>query len=124
MGGSVVGSDHLLLGLLLLGSGVHFAVLRRAGFDADGLRAELRPLFPFSGSQRELAGVRFDPSAVAALERAEDEAGAQSHGFCGTEHILLGLLAEENGSCADILRRHSVDTAALRTAVLVEMKPG
>src|SRR5262245_11909475 len=36
-----VGSQHLLFGLLLLGSGVHFSVLRQLGFTAEALRQKI-----------------------------------------------------------------------------------
>jgi hypothetical protein len=59
----------------------------------------------------------FTPSARQALELARTEAPRLRHNFIGTEHVLLGLLALENGVVPNILKRMSVDREGLRKQV-------
>jgi ATP-dependent Clp protease ATP-binding subunit ClpC len=53
-----------------------------------------------------------------ALVKAEDEARTLRHSFVGTEHVLLGLLREEDGVAADALASLGVTHARVRSAVV------
>ena len=66
-------------------------------------------------------GPTFDISATATLERADAEADAMRHTYTGTEHILLGLLAEEDGGAADLFASRGVDIAKARQRVFVRI---
>ena len=104
-----VGSQHLLYGLFQLGDGVHFHVLRNAGFTSDSLRQGVT-------TETLAAG-----SALEALEQAEIEATALTHRFTGTEHILLALLAD--GAAAHLFTSQGVDRGATRQIILGELRP-
>ena len=60
---------------------------------------------------------RFTDRARKVLTLAQDEARALNHGFIGTEHILLGLIAEGEGLGARALRSLGVSSAAVRERV-------
>lgn len=55
----------------------------------------------------------FTPGARRALSLAEREARALGHAQMGTEHVLLGLLTEEDGAAGEVL----VDAGVVATAV-------
>ena len=52
-----------------------------------------------------------------------DEAVALSHSYTGTEHILLGLLAETSGGTADLFASQKVDADKAREEILIQMRP-
>jgi len=68
------------------------------------------------GEAGDLAGL--GPLARRALELAEDEAHGWGHDRVGTEHLLLGLLAVEEGGAARALRAAGVTLAAARHKVV------
>jgi hypothetical protein len=57
---------------------------------------------------------RFTDRARRVLVLAQQEALGLGHGYIGTEHLLLGLLAEKEGVAAKALESLGVDIAALR----------
>jgi hypothetical protein len=59
----------------------------------------------------------FAPSARQTLELARTEAPRLHHNFVGTEHVLLGLLALENGAVPNVLKRMNVDRERLKRQV-------
>lgn len=117
-----VGSQHLVLGLFLLGNGVQFWALRQLGLIADALRQTLAVMEVVAEQTQTIGGFVFGSSAAHALEGAYRDAAAMSHTYTGTEHILLGLLSEEAGGAATLFAAHNVDTAKARQAILDECK--
>ena len=61
---------------------------------------------------------KFTQRAEQAIEQARAAAGDLGHGYVGTEHLLLGILAEEDGLGAHILRRQGLDQERLRRLVV------
>jgi ATP-dependent Clp protease ATP-binding subunit ClpC len=120
LGHPCVGSQHLVLGLFLLGSGVHFSVLQELGFSADSLRRSIMAAGPVAEQTQGVGGFLFGSSAAHALERASQQAAAMSHTYTGTEHILLGLLSEESGGAADLFAAHKVDVVKTRQRIVDE----
>ena len=57
---------------------------------------------------------RFTPAAQNALKRAQTEASEMGHTYIGTEHLLLGIICEENSVGADILKRHGLDYKSVK----------
>lgn len=62
---------------------------------------------------------RFTTAAQNALKKAQTEASEMGHTYIGTEHLLLGLLSEENSVGAEILRKHGLDYKSVRQAVML-----
>ena len=120
LGHPSIGSQHLVLGLFLLGSGVHFSVLRQLGFTAESLRKEIARLGRTAENTKEVREFVFDISAAEALERADQEAVAMSHTYTGTEHILLGLLSEKSGGAASLFAAQNADVTEARRIILNE----
>jgi len=69
-------------------------------------------------------GYNFTDRVRRVLQRAREEAARLGHDFVDNEHILLGLLGEEQGQAMAVLRRHNVDPAVLRKRVEGELRPG
>lgn len=60
---------------------------------------------------------KFTERARRALQYAQDEAQRFQHNYIGTEHLLLGLIREEEGVAAEVLESLGVELSQIRTAV-------
>ena len=88
-----VGNEHLLLGLLREGEGLGGKALQSAGLWLDAARAAATARYESNGAAS--LQVPFTPDAKRVLERALREALRLGHNYVGTEHLLLGLLRDE-----------------------------
>ena len=57
------------------------------------------------------------PGALRTLQLAEQEAPRLHHGFIGTEHVLLGLLALEDGVVPNVLKKLNVNPESLKQQI-------
>jgi ATP-dependent Clp protease ATP-binding subunit ClpC len=67
---------------------------------------------------------RFSEQARQVVVLAEDEARALKHNYIGTEHVLLGLLREEEGDAAHVLASFDITADNVRAQVLQLIGPG
>ena len=67
---------------------------------------------------------KFTLMAEQAIENATSAAAALGHGFTGTEHLLLGILADRDSMGARVLRRHGLNEADLRKTVALRLGTG
>ena len=63
---------------------------------------------------------KFTQRAETAIEAARSAAGELGHAYIGTEHLLLGILEEEDGLGAHILRRQGLEKEHLRRVIARE----
>jgi ATP-dependent Clp protease ATP-binding subunit ClpC len=118
-----IGTEHLLLGLIVLGEGVAVTVLERLGISLEAVRLEVESAVG-QGPQTKVEGnVPFTPRSKKVLQLAMAEAQALNHTYVGTEHILLGLLREGEGVAARVLMNLKVDIEAARREVMRELDP-
>ena len=120
---SYVGTEHILLGLIALGEGVAVNVLERMGVDLETLRIEVEKAVGQGPETKTVGSLPMTPRAKKVLALAAGEAKALSHSYVGTEHILLGLLREEEGAAARVLKNLNVDLERARIEVLRELDP-
>ncbi len=93
-----VGTEHLLLGIIVEGEGVAATVLQNLGVDLNELRDLIeRSITPGKASNPIPADLPYANHAKKALELAMAESRRAGHSYVGTEHLLLGLLREESG---------------------------
>lgn len=113
-----VGTEHMLLGMIAEGEGVGVAVLHNLGVDPDALREMV-----ISTVKTGLEGVTgpdlpYTSPAKKVLEFAMKEARDLNHSYVGTEHLLLGLLAEKKGIAAQVLNTSGVTLDTARAEVV------
>jgi ATP-dependent Clp protease ATP-binding subunit ClpC len=113
-----VGTEHMLLGLVALGEGVAARVLGNIGVDLKKVRAEVEKLVGTGDNVMLLGEIPFTPRAKKVLELAVEEAQSLGHTYVGTEHLLLGLLREEEGIAARVLENIGVRIADVREEVV------
>lgn len=102
-----IGSEHMLLGLLREESGVAAATLRSVGVTFEQVRAKVAEKNPPLTDAPE-GHLPFATGARVALEAAMTESANLRHNYIGTEHVLLGVLKEDN-MARDVLRELNMD---------------
>ncbi len=118
-----VGTEHLLLGLIVLGEGVAVNVLERMGVSLESVRYEVEKAVGQGPETKTVGNVPFTPRSKKVLQLALAEAQALNHTYVGTEHILLGLLREGEGVAAQVLKNLNVDIETARLEVMRELDP-
>lgn len=113
-----VGTEHILLGLIALGEGVAAQVLANLGIDLRRVRAEIEKIVGTGDNMMLLGEIPFTPRAKKVLEYAVEEAQHMGHSYIGTEHILLGLIREEEGVAARVLENLGLKLDVVREEVL------
>jgi ATP-dependent Clp protease ATP-binding subunit ClpC len=117
-----IGTEHLLAGLLLAEEGLAARVLATLGITVDAVREQVARIVG-EGDEASHGQIPFTPRAKKVLELSLREALAVGHNYIGTEHILLGLVRENDGVAARILLELGADTARVREAVLEAIGP-
>ena len=113
-----LGTEHILLGTLREEDGIPVAVLRKMGIDVDQIRIEVERNLPSSGNTLTFGDIPFTPRAKKVLEYAVEEARLLGHNYIGSEHLLLGLIREEEGIGGKILRSFGVNLLGSRQLVI------
>jgi ATP-dependent Clp protease ATP-binding subunit ClpC len=113
-----LGTEHILLGTLREEDGIPVAVLRKMGIDIDQIRMEVERNLPSSGNTLTFGDIPFTPRAKKVLEYAVEEARLLGHNYIGSEHLLLGLIREEEGIGGKILRSFGVNLLGARQLVI------
>jgi len=96
------GTEHILLGLLRT-KGVGQTVLQSLNVDLDALRGEVIRRVKRGANPGVGRDLPYTSSATKCLELTMSEARELDHSYCGTEHLLLGLLREGKGIAAQVL---------------------
>ncbi|MBN2386400.1 MAG: ATP-dependent Clp protease ATP-binding subunit [Anaerolineales bacterium] len=110
----LIGTEHLLLGLLEEDGGVAGRVLRELGLETDRVREIVRRV---SGEGRhEGARIELAPETQQVLEMALGEARRMGHHYVGTEHLLLAL-TQAGGAAAEVLKKLGVTEDQIRRQV-------
>lgn len=114
---NVVGTEHILLGLIREGEGVAAKALQNLGVELSKVREQVERLIgvgPFTVQ----GPIGYTPRAKRVLELALDESRRLKHNYVGTEHILLGLIREGEGVAAQVLANLGVSLERARNEVL------
>ncbi len=118
-----VAAEHLLLGLLKLGSGVAVVVLVKQGVSLDEARKGVEKLVCLGPEQRVIGHIPYTPSLKRVLALATKEARNLNHTYVGIEHLLLGLLRDGDDVAGRVLQKLGVNLDQTRNEVLREIDP-
>ena len=115
-----IGTEHILLGLVKEGSGVAANVLKNLEVDLRKIRLEVeRIVQPGAGGDQVVMGrLPHTPRAKKVIEYSIEEARNLNHNYVGTEHLLLGLLREQEGVAAQVLMNLGLKLEDVREEVL------
>jgi ATP-dependent Clp protease ATP-binding subunit ClpC len=117
-----IGTEHILLGLLREREGIAAHVLGSFDITLDRVRGEV--VRTVGVGQAPVAGqVPFTERAKKTLELAHQQALGQGQTYIGTEHILLGLVALNEGPATRILDDLDVSPDKIRSEVIRTVSP-
>ncbi|MHB8646024.1 MAG: Clp protease N-terminal domain-containing protein [Thermomicrobiales bacterium] len=112
-----IGTEHILLGLIREREGVAGRVLADCGLSLPPVRSAVASIVGF-GTSATVRPLHLTPRAKEAMALAMREARHLKHDYIGTEHLLLGLVREEEGVAARILASLGVSGERVREQVL------
>ena len=113
-----IGTEHILLGLVKEGSGVGANVLKNLDVDLRKVRLEVEKLVKSGPDMVTMGRLPQTPRAKKVIEYAIEEARNLNHNYVGTEHLLLGLLREQDGVAAQVLMNLGLKLEEVREEVL------
>jgi len=113
-----IDTEHILLGLIKEGSGVSATILKNRGVDIKTLRIEVVKWVEIKPDRVTMGKLPQTQGAKKVIEYAIDEARSFNHNYVGTEHILLGLLREDEGIAAQVLMNLGLQIEQVRGEVL------
>ena len=113
-----IGTEHVLLGLVKEGSGVAANVLKNLDVDLRKIRLEVEKIVQSGPDMVTMGKLPQTPRAKKVIEYAMEEARNLNHNYVGTEHLLLGLLREQEGVAAQVLMNLGLKLEDVREEVL------
>lgn len=113
-----IGTEHILLGLVKEGSGVAANVLKNLDVDLRKIRLEVEKLVQSGPEMVTIGKLPQTPRAKKVIEYSMEEARNLNHNYVGTEHVLLGLLREQEGVAAQVLMNLGLKLDDVREEVL------
>ncbi|MCD8299352.1 MAG: ATP-dependent Clp protease ATP-binding subunit [Opitutae bacterium] len=119
-GQDLIGTEHILLGLLILNQGVAITALKNLGVDTEALRNSMESHLSSEAQSRQSSATTLPltPCARRVIELAKKHARNLGHNYLGTEHILLGILAEGRNISAQALGKLDVTLGKAREQIL------
>jgi ATP-dependent Clp protease ATP-binding subunit ClpC len=112
-----IGTEHILLGLLREEEGIAARVLESLDITLEEVRAQVAGIVG-QGEEATTGQIPFTPRAKKVLELSLREALGLGHNYIGTEHILLGLVQENDGMAVRVLRELGADVTSIRDEIL------
>jgi ATP-dependent Clp protease ATP-binding subunit ClpC len=117
-----IGEEHILLGLLREDEGLAARVLESLNMTVERVRDEV-VLLEGRGEAVDSGMIPFTARAKEVLESGPREARRLGQDQVGTEHLLLGLLREDDGVVAQVFRDFATETQTVRAEVLRMLPP-
>ncbi|HKD94726.1 MAG TPA: Clp protease N-terminal domain-containing protein [Gaiellaceae bacterium] len=112
-----IGTEHILLGLLREQEGLAARVLESFDITLEEARAQVARIVG-QGDEMPTGQLQFTSHATKALNLALNEALSLGHDYIGTEHLLLGLVRENEGVAARVLLDFGADAESTRDALI------
>jgi ATP-dependent Clp protease ATP-binding subunit ClpC len=113
-----IGTEHILLGLVKEGGGVAANVLQNLGIDLRKIRQEIEKIVQPGPDMVTMGKLPQTPRSKKVIEYSIEEARLLNHNYVGTEHLLLGLVREEEGVAAQVLMNLGLRLETVRAEVL------
>ena len=122
LGSPVIGTEHLLLGVLKEREPLITELLGTAKVTADALRQIVYARTGASAAPLDVSvEIPLNRDTQHALQYAAEEADRLLHRHIGPEHLLLGLLGLEGGLAWEILREHGLSLTSIREALVIHV---
>ena len=112
-----VGTEHILLGLIQEKDGLAAQALERLGVAYDAVVKGIREVASIDEGADVSGHLSFTPRVKRVLENSLREAMQMGQSYISTEHLLLGIVRENEGAALDVLSRLGVKGDDIRTAL-------
>src|SRR5438874_11526432 len=103
-----IGTEHILLGLVRAEPGVGVNVLKNLNIDLRTIRTDIERIIQAGPDIIAAGKLPQTPRAKKVIEFAIEESRALKHNYVGSEHLLLGLIREEEGVASQVLRNRGL----------------
>ncbi len=113
-----IGTEHILLGLIKEGAGIAAKVLNNLGIDLRRIRQEVEKIVQSGPDMVTMGKLPQTPQAKKVIEYSIEEARNLNHPYIGTQHLMLGLLREQEGVAAQVLLNLGLKLEDVRSEVL------
>jgi predicted ArsR family transcriptional regulator len=113
-----IGTEHILLALIREGGGVAARALESLGITEEAARQQVEEITGRGEPGPQRGHIPFTPRGKKILQLSLREAIALGHAYIGTEHILLGLLREDDGAAVRVLNGLGVEPNRVRQQVI------
>ncbi|NMA43695.1 MAG: ATP-dependent Clp protease ATP-binding subunit [Oligosphaeraceae bacterium] len=124
LGHTHVGTEHILLGIIKLKHGLSVSLLEKAGLNLEEISNAISKLTGDNhDSELDSSTLPFTSRVKRVIATATNEAKNMGFNYIGIEHLLLGLLKEEEGAAAEILRKFNLNFNEVRNGLLKELDP-
>ncbi|MBF0327836.1 MAG: ATP-dependent Clp protease ATP-binding subunit [Nitrospirae bacterium] len=119
-----LGTEHILLALLREEDGIPSTIIKKMGLSIDEIKFEVEKNLPSGGSVLTFGDIPFTPRAKKVLELAIEEARLLGHNYIGSEHLMLGIIREDEGIAGKILRNLGANLLGARQLTInLAIKP-
>ena len=112
-----VGTEHILLGLIQEKDGLAAQALERLNVSYDAVVQGIRQVVSIDEDTDVTGHLSFTPRVKRVLENSLREAMQMGQSYISTEHLLLGIVREGEGTALDVLSRLGVKGDDIRTAL-------
>jgi len=99
-----LGTEHLVLAILRESDGIALTIVKKMALSPEQIRLEIERNLPSGGTTVTFGEIPFSPRVKKVIEYGVEEARLLGHNHIGSEHLLLGLLREEEGIGGKVLR--------------------
>ncbi len=117
-----IGTEHLLIGLVMQNDNVVSEILAQMNIDEEYIRVAILSMVGNGEEQGPILG--YTPRMKRVLEESIMIANELNQSYVGSEHLLLGLLKEGNGVAANILLNAGVNFASVKEKVVAKLSSG
>jgi ATP-dependent Clp protease ATP-binding subunit ClpC len=116
-----IGSEHILIALIRESGGVAAQALESLGITEEAARQQVEEIVGAGQTGPQRGHLPLTPRAKKILQLSMREAIALGHAYIGTEHILLGLIREDDGVAVRVLNGLGVDPNRVRQQVIQQV---
>ena len=118
LGHPYVGTEHLLLAVLKIDSGIVADLLKQHSVDYDRVTREVTAMVGTNVHQSVVGAPQMTPRARRVIELANDESKMLGQEKIDVEHIMLGIVREGEGIAAHILKHFGINLSQMRREVI------
>lgn len=113
-----IGTEHVLMGLIKEGSGVAANILENMNIDPEKVLVEIEKVVQPGSNMVTMGQLPFTPRTKKMLEYSLEEMRNLGHNYIGTEHLLLGLIRENDSEAAQVMIAMGIELETVRKEVL------